>query len=163
MKIREINIWTKDKNHPAIFQASKRKQLNIDIDDSTAATIAGRARKTPRIANRLLKRVRDFSQVKHENKLDPSIAGQALDMLEVDLLGLDNVDRMILLAIIEKFQGGPVGLSTIAAATDQEIGTIEEVCEPFLIQAGLLQRTPRGRLATQLAYEHLGLNNQFIK
>jgi Holliday junction DNA helicase RuvB len=132
--------------------------LEIPIDPVTAQTIAGRSRKTPRIANRLLKRVRDYAQVRHENKLNPEIALEALDLLQVDSLGLDQVDRNILQAIIHKFQGGPVGLSTIAAATDQEIGTIEDVCEPFLIQAGLLQRTPRGRQATTLAYQHLGLN-----
>ncbi len=130
--------------------------LGMDMDAQTAQTIASRSRKTPRIANRLLKRVRDYSQVKRAGRLDPDTALQALDLLEVDQLGLDRVDRQILQTIIEKFQGGPVGLTTIAAATDQEAETIEDVCEPFLIQAGLLQRTPRGRQATQLAYKHLG-------
>lgn len=131
--------------------------LDLELDETTAQTIAQRSRKTPRIANRLLKRVRDYSQVKHEGALDDAVAKQALELLDVDHLGLDQVDRQILQTIIEKFSGGPVGLNTIAAATDQEIGTIEEVCEPFLIQAGLLQRTPRGREATTLAYEHLGI------
>ena len=134
--------------------------LNINIDNETAQTIAQRSRKTPRIANRLLKRVRDFSQVKHAGQLDPTIAKKALHMLEVDELGLDQVDRMVLSTIIEEFNGGPVGLSNIAAATDQEIGTIEDVIEPFLIQAGLLQRTPRGRQATELAYRHLGFDSR---
>lgn len=134
--------------------------LDIAIDDQTAGVIAARSRKTPRIANRLLKRVRDFSQVRHGGGLNPKIAQEALDLLEVDELGLDQVDRLVLSAIIEKFDGGPVGLSTIAAATDQEIGTIEDVIEPFLIQAGLLQRTPRGRVATNPAYKHLGLDKK---
>ena len=131
--------------------------LGMNIDPDTARTVAIRSRKTPRIANRLLKRVRDFSQVKYDGTLNSDIAVQALEMLEVDHLGLDHVDRQILKAIIEKFSGGPVGLNTIAAATDQEIATIEDVYEPFLIQIGLLDRTPRGRLATELAYKHLGL------
>lgn len=131
--------------------------LEMKVDDETAETIAKRSRKTPRIANRLLKRVRDFSQVKHGGDLSSSIAQEALELLEVDDLGLDQVDRAVLSAIIEKFEGGPVGLSTIAAATDQEIGTIEEVIEPFLIQVGLLKRTPRGRQATTFAYKHLGI------
>lgn len=132
--------------------------LNVAVDETTASTIALRSRKTPRIANRLLKRVRDYAQVKHAGALDADIANQALELLDVDHLGLDQVDRQILQTIIEKFAGGPVGLSTIAAATDQEIGTIEEVCEPFLIQAGLLSRTLRGREATTLAYRHLGIS-----
>lgn len=136
--------------------------LNVPIDDATASTIAQRSRKTPRIANRLLKRVRDFAQVKNGGTLDAAIAKQALELLDVDHLGLDHVDRQILQTIIQKFEGGPVGLNTIAAATDQEIGTIEDVCEPFLIQAGLLQRTPRGREATTLAYQHLGLVNPHV-
>jgi Holliday junction DNA helicase RuvB len=131
--------------------------LGMKVDEATASEIAKRSRKTPRIANRLLKRVRDFSQVKFEGKLDPSIAQQGLDMLAIDMQGLDEVDRLILETIIHKFAGGPVGLGTIAAATDQEIGTIEDVCEPFLIQMGMLQRTPRGREATDLAYKHLGI------
>ncbi len=133
--------------------------LKMHIDEETAQTIANRSRKTPRIANRLLKRVRDYSQVKAQNAMNPAIALQALELLQVDQLGLDQVDRQILHTIIQKFQGGPVGLTTIAAATDQEADTIEDVCEPFLIQAGLLQRTPRGRQATKLAYQHLGLSN----
>ncbi len=131
--------------------------LSVPIEQETALSIAARARKTPRIANRLLKRVRDYSQVKHGGNLTPKIASEALDLLEVDLLGLDKVDRLILTTIINKFSGGPVGLTTIAAATDQEVGTVEEVCEPFLLQAGLIERTPRGRLVTSLAYKHLGL------
>lgn len=133
--------------------------LELSIDDDSALTIATRARKTPRIANRLLKRVRDYSEVRHEGKLDSDIAGQALDLLQVDHLGLDQVDRLILETIINQYSGGPVGLSTIAAATDQEIGTVEDVCEPFLLQIGMIKRTPRGREATDLAYKHLGIRN----
>ena len=132
--------------------------LQLSLDEETAQTIASRSRKTPRIANRLLKRVRDYSQVKANGLVNPKIALEALTLLQVDQLGLDQVDRQILQTIIQKFQGGPVGLTTIAAATDQEADTIEDVCEPFLIQAGLLQRTPRGRQATKLAYSHLGLS-----
>ncbi len=133
--------------------------LDIPLDAETASTISTRARKTPRIANRLLKRVRDYAQVRHSGTLTPEIAKEALELLEVDHLGLDHADRKILFAIIEKFQGGPVGLNTIAAATDQEMSTIEDVNEPFLIQIGLLQRTPRGRQATDNAYKHLGLSD----
>jgi len=132
--------------------------LGIALDGETANTISSRSRKTPRIANRLLKRVRDYAQVRYSGTLSTDIAKEALDLLEVDHLGLDHADRKILLAIIEKFQGGPVGLNTIAAATDQEMSTIEDVNEPFLIQIGLLQRTPRGRQVTDHAYKHLGLN-----
>ncbi|MBI4122045.1 MAG: Holliday junction branch migration DNA helicase RuvB [Parcubacteria group bacterium] len=132
--------------------------LGIRIDAVTSQAVAERSRKTPRIANRLLKRVRDYSQVRHAGVLTPAIALEALELLQVDTLGLDQVDRGILRVIIDKFAGGPVGLTTIAAATDQETGTIEDVCEPFLIQAGLLKRTPRGREATRLAYQHLGIS-----
>ena len=139
-----------------IIQRSS-KILSMDVNKQTALSIAQRSRKTPRIANRLLKRVRDFSEVKHDGELNPEIAAAALDLLQVDSLGLDQVDRLILETIIDKFSGGPVGLSTIAAATDQEIGTVEDVSEPFLLQIGMIERTPRGRQATDLAYKHLGL------
>jgi holliday junction DNA helicase RuvB len=132
--------------------------LSMSVDEQTALSIAQRSRKTPRIANRLLKRVRDYSDVRHDGSLDSIIAGSALDLLQIDSLGLDQVDRMILETIIDKFSGGPVGLSTIAAATDQEIGTVEDVSEPFLLQIGMIERTPRGRQATDLAYKHLGLS-----
>jgi len=131
--------------------------LGIKIDPESAGTIANRSRKTPRIANRLLKRVRDYSEVKHQGDLNETIAEAALALLDIDHLGLDETDRQILETIIHKFKGGPVGLNTIAAATAQEVATIEDVFEPFLIQSGLLHRTPRGRMATDLAYKHLGL------
>lgn len=131
--------------------------LDIDIESLPAQEIAQRSRRTPRIANRLLKRVRDFSQVKHDGVITHDIATQALDLLAVDRLGLHETDRKILLTMIEKFNGGPVGLQTIAAATGEEQETVEEMYEPFLMQSGLLQRTPRGRMVTPQAYEHLGL------
>lgn len=129
--------------------------LNLDIDTPTAHTIATRARRTPRIANRLLKRVRDVAQIRHNGIISSSVADEALTMLAIDELGLDSVDRHLLLTLIEKFNGGPVGLNTLAAATQEETETIEEVYEPFLLQLGFLERTPRGRVATARAYSHL--------
>ncbi len=129
--------------------------LQIPIDQMTAMVIAKRARRTPRIANRLLKRVRDFSEVEHEGALTPDIANRALDMLAIDPLGLDNADRKILEAIHELFSGGPVGLTTLAAATQEEASTIEEVYEPYLLQIGFLERTPRGRQITKKGREHI--------
>lgn len=131
--------------------------LKIKVDEKGSEEIAKRARKTPRIANRLLKRVRDFAEVKGRGEITEDIACSALEMLEVDELGLDNTDRNLLETIIHKFKGGPVGLNTLAAATNEEIDTIEEVYEPYLIQMGFLERTPRGRKATSHAYEHLGV------
>ena len=130
--------------------------LNLDIDHPTAHTIATRARKTPRIANRLLKRVRDVAQIRHNGIISSNVANEALTMLSIDELGLDSVDRHLLTTLIEKFNGGPVGLNTLAAATQEETETIEEVYEPFLLQLGFLERTPRGRVATARAYSHLG-------
>jgi Holliday junction DNA helicase RuvB len=130
--------------------------LNVPIDDPGATEIARRARGTPRIANRLLRRVRDFAQVRAEGTISKTVADQALQMLEVDHLGFDKMDRAILLTIIDKFSGGPVGLETLAAAVGEEGDTIEDVHEPYLIKEGYLNRTPRGRVATQLARSHLG-------
>jgi len=130
--------------------------LNVPIDDPGATEIARRARGTPRIANRLLRRVRDFAQVRAQGTISKPVADQALQMLEVDHLGFDKMDRAILLAIIDKFSGGPVGLETLAAAVGEEGDTIEDVYEPYLIKEGYLNRTPRGRVATQLARSHLG-------
>ena len=130
--------------------------LNIEIDSEATLEIARRSRGTPRIANRLLKRVRDFAQIIGEGKISKEIADKALELMEVDKLGLDNVDRRILLAIIDKFGGGPVGLETLAASTDEESNTIEDVYEPYLIQLGFISRTPRGRVALAPAYEHFG-------
>ncbi|MDD5693179.1 MAG: Holliday junction branch migration DNA helicase RuvB [Patescibacteria group bacterium] len=136
------------------------KILGVKIDKNGAKEIAERARKTPRIANRLLKRVRDYAQVKGNGEITEEIANQSLDMLEVDNLGLDNTDRRLLKTIINNFDGGPVGLSTLAAATSEEIDTIEDVYEPYLIRIGFLERTPRGRKVTNHAYKHLGYNEK---
>ena len=129
--------------------------LNIKVDDDAAWEIAGRSRGTPRIANRLLRRVRDFAQVQHKSRIDNEITMFALDQLDVDNLGLDEMDKKLLLTIIDRFGGGPVGLSSLAVAVGEDAGTLEEVYEPFLVQQGLIQRTPRGRIAQKLAYEHL--------
>lgn len=131
--------------------------LGVAIDAGGALEIAKRSRGTPRIANRLLRRVRDFAQVKGDGKISHELADQALNLLDVDRYGLDMMDRQILLTMIEKFQGGPVGLDSLAAAIGEERGTIEDVYEPFLIQQGFIQRTPRGRIVNPLAYQHFGL------
>ena len=133
------------------------KKLNVEIDPRGALEIARRSRGTPRIANRMLKRVRDFAQVKCDGVITDEIASYALDMMEVDKFGLDHIDRNILMTMIEKFKGGPVGLDTLAAAIGEDPGTIEDVYEPYLIKNGFLARTPRGRMVTELAYGHLGL------
>lgn len=133
------------------------KIFNVDIDEQGAYEIARRSRGTPRLANRLLKRVRDFAQVKYDGVVSLEVANFALDLLEVDKLGLDNTDRGILLTMIEKFHGGPVGLDTLAAAVGEDRGTVEDVYEPYLIQNGLILRTPRGRVATDRAYAHFGI------
>ncbi|MDD4995035.1 MAG: Holliday junction branch migration DNA helicase RuvB [Patescibacteria group bacterium] len=132
--------------------------LSIDIDPAAVGQIASRSRRTPRVANRLLRRVRDFAQVKSDGRINDEATRGALALMEVDEYGLDQVDRKMLEIIISKFAGGPVGLSTLAAATGEEIATIEEIYEPFLMQIGFLQRTPRGRTVTEAAYRHLGLN-----
>lgn len=131
------------------------KILNVKIDAEAAGTLATRARLTPRIANRLLKRVRDYADVNGDGIIDNQISQQAMQLLEIDELGLDPVDRMLLLAIIDNYQGGPVGVDTLAALTAEERGTIEDTIEPFLMQIGLLERTPRGRKVTPKAYRHL--------
>lgn len=131
--------------------------LGINIDKEAALTIAKSSRATPRVANRLLKRVRDYAQVNNENIINKELARAALLLLQVDELGLEPTDRKLIKIIIEKFQGGPVGLQTLAAASSEEIDTIEEIYEPYLMQLGFIERTPRGRLATKFAYEHLGL------
>jgi len=132
--------------------------LGVEVDDAGAIEIASRSRGTPRIANRLLRRVRDFAQVRSKGKIDLPTAQAALQMLEVDRHGFDEIDRKLLLTIIEKYQGGPVGVNTLAAALAEEPDAIQEIYEPFLIQIGFLNRTPRGRVATQLAYEHFGIS-----
>ena len=134
--------------------------IGVKIDDRAAEIIAERSRRTPRIANRLLKRVRDYAQVAHHNCLTSDDAEKALALLNIDSLGLEHHDRELLGAIIDKFAGGPVGIKTIAAALSEEEETIEDVYEPYLLQLGFLERTPRGRVATNAAYEHLGLKSQ---
>jgi holliday junction DNA helicase RuvB len=131
--------------------------LGVEIDDEGALELAGRARGTPRIANRLLRRVRDFAQVRGQGRIDKPTAQAALEMLEVDKHGFDEIDRRLLLTIIQKYNGGPVGLGTLAAALAEETDALEEIYEPFLIQIGFLDRTPRGRVATRLAYDHFGI------
>ena len=131
--------------------------LNVQIDEPGAMELARRSRGTPRLANRILKRVRDFAQVKYDGKITKEVADVALDLMDVDKMGLDHIDRNMLLTMIEKFGGGPVGLDTLAAAIGEDSGTIEDVYEPYLLMNGLINRTPRGRVATELAYQHLGV------
>lgn len=130
--------------------------LEIEIDEKGALAIARRSRGTPRIANRLVKRVSDYALVKHDGKITEDIANKSLDILKIDEFGLDTTDRCLLKLIIEKYEGGPVGIETIAAAIGEDVRTLEDVCEPFLLQAGLLQRTPRGRKVSPAGYRHLG-------
>src|SRR3954463_2017371 len=132
--------------------------MNVQVDGAGAQEIAKRSRGTPRVANRLLRRIRDYAQVRADGHITKAVADDALQLLEVDQFGLDDMDARILKAIIEKFDGGPVGVSTIAAAVGEDAGTLEEVYEPFLVQNGFLQRTPRGRVATAQAYRHFGFN-----
>lgn len=131
--------------------------LGVQLEEAGAQEMARRSRGTPRLANRLLRRVRDFAQVKYDGVITKEVAVFALDLMEVDKMGLDNGDRAILSTIIQKFSGGPVGLETLAAALGEDVGTLEDVYEPYLIQNGLIQRTPRGRVATRQAYHHLGI------
>jgi Holliday junction DNA helicase RuvB len=142
----------------ALAQILKRSAsiLGVPREDDGITEIARRSRGTPRIANRLLRRVRDYAQVKAHGRITKPVAEEALRLLEVDPIGLDKMDTMLLMTMIDKFSGGPVGVETLAAAIGEEKDTIEDVYEPFLIQAGFVQRTPRGRVATQLAYEHFG-------
>ncbi len=131
--------------------------LGVEIDEEGAYEMARRSRGTPRLANRLLKRVRDFAQVKYDGRISKEVASFALDLLEVDKMGLDQNDRNILMTMIGKFAGGPVGLDTLAAAIGEDAGTIEDVYEPYLVKNGLINRTPKGRVVTELAYQHLGI------
>jgi len=142
-----------------LFHIVKRSAriLNVEIDDDGAMEIARRSRGTPRVANRLLRRIRDFAQVMADNRINKTVAEKALEKLEVDSRGFDEMDKRIILTIIEKYDGGPVGVSTIAVAVSEESNTIEELYEPFLIQQGYLKRTPRGREVTRLAYEHFNM------
>jgi Holliday junction DNA helicase RuvB len=132
--------------------------LQVECDDGGVEAVARRARGTPRVALRLLRRVRDYAQVRADGRVTQVVAREALDLLQVDPLGLDDVDRRVLRTIIEKYSGGPVGLNTIAASISEESDTIMDVVEPYLLQLGFLDRTPQGRVATKSAYEHLGLD-----
>lgn len=148
-----LDFYTSDEINGILNRSAKI--LGVELTKEGAAELSGRARGTPRIANRLLKRVRDYAEVKADGVIDLEVAGSALEMLEVDSLGLDGLDRAILEAIIHKFNGGPVGIDTLSAAVSEEKDTVEDVYEPFLVRQGLLVKTPRGRAATPLAYDHL--------
>ncbi|WP_033166824.1 Holliday junction branch migration DNA helicase RuvB [Clostridium sp. KNHs205] len=153
--VSRLEFYTNDELKEIICRSAK--VLKVDIDDEGAYELARRSRGTPRLANRLLKRVRDFAQVKYDGHITKEVADFALDLLEVDKLGLDNMDRAIILSMIEKFNGGPVGIETVAATLGEDPGTIEEVYEPYLVQNGLILRTPRGRMVSGEAYRHFGL------
>lgn len=153
--IHHLEFYTVEELRTIIQHSAKK--LEVEIDQEGAYELARRSRGTPRLANRLLKRVRDFAQVKYDGKITKEVAAFSLDLLEVDKLGLDQNDRNILLTIIEKFSGGPVGLDTLAASIGEDSGTIEDVYEPFLVQNGLIMRTPKGRIASESAYHHFGI------
>ncbi len=150
-----LEFYTVDELETIILNSAKK--LGVEIDGGGAYELARRSRGTPRLANRLLKRVRDFAQVKYDGKITEDVAGLALDLLEVDKMGLDVCDRKILTTIIDKFSGGPVGLDTLAAAVGEDAGTIEDVYEPYLVMNGFINRTPKGRVATDMCYKHFGL------
>ena len=153
--IHHLEFYTEEELTTIILRSAR--VLEVEIEEQGARELAKRSRGTPRLANRLLKRVRDFAQVKYDGVITESVADYALDLLDVDKYGLDNIDRNILLTMIERFQGGPVGLDTLAASISEDAGTLEDVYEPYLLKNGFIQRTPRGRVATELAYAHLGI------
>ena len=153
--VHHLEFYTEEELQTIVLRSAE--VLNVEIDPQGALEIASRSRGTPRLANRLFKRVRDFAQVKYDGKITAEIAVFALDLLEVDRYGLDQTDRLILNTMIEKFTGGPVGLDTLAAAIGEDAGTIEDVYEPYLIKRGFINRTPRGRVVTELGYRHLGV------
>lgn len=154
--IHHLEFYTVDELSLIILHSAR--VLGVKIEEEGARELARRSRGTPRLANRILKRVRDFAQVKYDGVITLKVAQTALDLMDVDRMGLDRVDRSLLLTMIEKFGGGPVGLDTLAASVGEDPGTIEDVYEPYLLMNGLIDRTPRGRVATQLAYRHLGLS-----
>lgn len=153
--VQRLEFYTEKELQTIILRSAK--VLDVEIEENGALEMAKRSRGTPRLANRLLKRVRDFAQVKYDGVITEEVANYALDLLDVDKFGLDHSDRNILLTIIEKFQGGPVGLDTLAASIGEDAGTIEDVYEPYLLKNGFIQRTPKGRIATEHAYHHLGI------
>ncbi len=154
--VHHLEFYTPEELQTIIIQSARK--LDVVIDEEGAYELARRSRGTPRLANRLLKRIRDFAQVRYDGVITKEVAGTALDLLEVDKLGLDVNDRNIILTIMEKFAGGPVGLDTLAAAIGEDSGTIEEVYEPYLVKNGLINRTPKGRVATDMAYEHFQIS-----
>ncbi|HBA62671.1 MAG TPA: Holliday junction branch migration DNA helicase RuvB [Lachnospiraceae bacterium] len=154
--VHRLEFYTEQELKTIVLRSAK--VLGVEIEEQGALELARRSRGTPRLANRLLKRVRDFAQVKYDGVITEEVAVYALNLLEVDKYGLDHIDRNILLTMIEKFQGGPVGLDTLAAAIGEDAGTVEDVYEPYLLKNGFLQRTPRGRIATAFAYHHLGIS-----
>lgn len=153
--VHHMEFYTPEELKTIVLHSAAK--LEVEIDDAGAFELARRSRGTPRLANRLLKRVRDFAQVKYDGKINKEVAAFALDLLEVDKFGLDQNDRNILLTIIEKFNGGPVGLDTLAASLGEDAGTIEDVFEPYLVKNGFINRTPKGRAATDFAYQHFGI------
>jgi Holliday junction DNA helicase RuvB len=155
--VNRLDFYTKAELKQIILRSAK--VIGVEIDEEGAEELAKRSRGTPRLANRLLKRVRDFAQVKYDGKITMEVARFALDLLEVDKLGLDHIDREILTTMIERFGGRPVGVEAIAATIGEDVGTIEEVYEPYLVQNGLILRTARGRVASDLAYKHMGIPN----
>ncbi|MBU9728164.1 Holliday junction branch migration DNA helicase RuvB [Diplocloster modestus] len=158
--VHHLEFYTVEELQTIVIRSAK--VLKVRIDAKGAEEIARRSRGTPRLANRLLKRTRDFAQVKYDGNITEDVARFALDLLDVDRMGLDQIDRTILRTLIEKFSGGPVGLDTLAAAIGEDAGTIEDVYEPYLVQNGFLLRTPRGRMASDLTYSHLGLEHETI-
>ena len=153
--VHHLEFYTEEELQTIIIRSAK--VLGVEIDHAGALEMAKRSRGTPRLANRLLKRVRDFAQVKYDGKITKEVADFTMDLLEVDRYGLDQTDRLLLTTIIERFSGGPVGLDTLSAAIGEDAGTIEDVYEPYLIKNGFLLRTPRGRMVTELTYHHLGI------
>ena len=153
--IHHLEFYTEEELTTIIMRSAG--VLDVEIEPAGAIELAKRSRGTPRLANRLLKRVRDFAQVKYDGIITKEVANYALDLLDVDKYGLDHIDRNILLTMIERFNGGPVGLDTLAASISEDAGTLEDVYEPYLLKHGFIQRTPRGRVATPLSYSHLGI------
>ena len=156
--INRLEFYTDQELKTIITRSAK--VLDVEIDELGALELARRSRGTPRLANRLLKRVRDFAQIRYDGVITEQVAVYALDLLDVDRYGLDHIDRNILMTMIQKFGGGPVGLDTLAASIGEDSGTIEEVYEPYLLKNGFLQRTPRGRVVTEFAYHHLGISTE---
>ena len=156
--INRLEFYTDQELKTIITRSAK--VLDVEIDEQGALELARRSRGTPRLANRLLKRVRDFAQIRYDGIITEQVAVYALDLLDVDRYGLDHIDRNILMTMIQKFGGGPVGLDTLAASIGEDSGTIEEVYEPYLLKNGFLQRTPRGRVVTEFAYHHLGISTE---